>query len=247
MGRAGGWEGVSRLAAVVLAAWCLVGSVPARAVEGCPPDAPGLVPDEALAAVAAALHAGGTVQVLAIGTASTVGPEGYAMAMLAALQAARPGVAFRLTRRGGRGQDAAAGLRLLTAALAGRHYALVLWQAGTVDAVLGLRPDDLAETLDAGAAAVRRHGADLVLIDPQFSRFLRANVDLSPYETALQMAAAEPQVTLFPRYDLMRGWAEQDGLDPERASGADAQRVMALVHRCVGAALARFVLAGAAR
>jgi hypothetical protein len=214
----------------------------------CPPDPPGLVPAEPLAAFAAALRPGATVDLLAVGSASTVAADGYATAMLAALQAARPGVTFRLTQRGGRGQDAATTLHLLATALATSRYSLVVWQAGTVDAVRGLQPDDLASTLDAGADLTRRHGADLVLVDPQFSRFLRANVDLEPYETALQMAAAEPQVSLFPRYELMQGWVDDDGPDPERATTARGQHAAAvLLRRCVGAALARFVLAGVAK
>lgn len=240
---------MSPVRALALAALLLLAAAPARAADtpaaACPPESPGLVPDEPLSAVAAALRPGATVEVLAVGSASTVAADGYTTAMLAALQAARPGVTFHLTQRGGRGQDAAATLRLLAAALSARRYALVVWQAGTVDAVRGLQPDDLAATLDAGADLTRRHGADLVLVDPQFSRFLRANVDLEPYETALQMAAAEPQVVLFPRYEIMRGWAEDDGLDPERADNAASHRAaVALLRRCVGAALARFVLAG---
>ncbi|MBW4089667.1 MAG: hypothetical protein HIU82_00935 [Proteobacteria bacterium] len=239
-----------RFAGVTPARILFAGVTPARAAPEapCPPDPPGLVPAAPLAAFAAALRPGATVDLLAVGSASTVAADGYATAMLAALQAARPGVTFRLTQRGGRGQDAATTLRLLATALAAGRYPLVVWQAGTVDAVRGLQPDDLASTLDAGADLTRRHGADLVLVDPQFSRFLRANVDIEPYETALQMAAAEPQVSLFPRYELMQGWADDDGPDPERATTTRGQHAAAvLLRRCVGAALARFMLAGAAK
>jgi hypothetical protein len=247
------WEsrGPRRLRALTLAVWfaLVLATPPASPAPSppaaCPADPPGLVPDEPLAALAAALRPGGKVEILAIGSASTVAEDGYPLAMLAALQAARPGVTFHLTRKGGRGEDAAAGLRRLTRGLAATPVTLVLWQVGTVDAVRGLRPDDLAETVDAGAARVRRHGADLVLIDPQFSRFLRANVDLEPYEIALQMAAAEPGVALFPRHAVMQAWAQEDGLDPERAGEAEAATTATLLRHCLGAALARFLLAGA--
>ena len=56
----------------------------------------------------------------------------------------------------------------------------MLWQTGTVEAVQGLRPDVLRGVLQDGADAAEDAHADLVLIDPQFSRFLRANADLEP-------------------------------------------------------------------
>jgi hypothetical protein len=244
--------GMTRFFALALAGLLALPALPARAAgpppTTCPPDPPGLlVPDETLAALAAELHPGRTVKILAVGSASTVAAEGYPLAMLAALQESWPGVTFHLTRVGGRGQDAAETLHMLTKSLRSAHYTLVLWQTGTVDAVRGLPPDDLADMLNTGAALVREHGADLVLIDPQFSRFLRANVDLEPYETALRMAATEPAVVLFPRHELMRSWVEDAGIDPERASEADAEATATLLRHCMGEALARFLLAGVAK
>ncbi len=46
------------------------------------------------------------------------------------------------------------------------------------------------QTLSDGAAAVTTAGADLVLVDPQYSRFLRANADVDSYAQALQQTAA---------------------------------------------------------
>ncbi len=101
--------------------------------------------DEPLAHLATAIAAGGPVDVLAVGSATTVGsvtatglPTSAAQSgpfpfqMVHALHAALPKVEFRITVRGGRGMTAEDMLPLLDAALKQQHYALVLWQTGTV-------------------------------------------------------------------------------------------------------------------
>ena len=76
-------------------------------------------------------------------------------------------------------------LPLIEEALKQQHYQLVMWQTGTVEAVRGLRPDGCWMCC-TGAERVRDAGGDVVLIDPQFSRFLRANTDLDAYEEVMQ-------------------------------------------------------------
>ena len=214
--------------------------LPGLARAACPPVPPAAAaPDEALPSA----RQGGTLSLLVVGSASTAAPGGYPQALAAALRAARPGLRLRLDLRGGGGEDAAQGLARLRQALGGGHYDEVLWQLGTVDAVLGARPEDFADSVDAGIAAARAHGAAVVLIDPQFSRFLRANVDLAPYESVLEAAALEPGVVLFPRLAVTTLWAEADGLDPGHVPAAMAASVARRVQVCVGRALARFLLA----
>jgi acyl-CoA thioesterase-1 len=201
-----------------------------------------------LAALAAAIKAGGPVDVLAIGSATTVGQDGNAEGvsfpyhMIEALHAALPQVDFELTVKGGRGLTAQEMLPLLDAQVAAHAYPLVLWQTGTVEAVRGLRPDSLHAALEAGVLHIRARGGDTVLIDPNYSRALRANTEIDPYMQVLRQVAGLPGVVLFPRYDLTRAWVQKGELDVE--SAPKAQRVAAVdaLHRCVGAALARFVL-----
>jgi len=99
--------------------------------------------------------------------------------------------------------------------------------------------------LQEGIDDARQAGADVVLVDSQFSRFLRANTDLDPYETTMQEVAVMPGVVLFHRFDLMQNWVEEGGIDLESASRADRPKMMALLHTCLGETLARFVLTGA--
>jgi hypothetical protein len=134
---------------------------------------------------------------------------------------------------------------LIDGALQHQHYALVLWQTGTVEAVRGLQPDGLLDILHTGAAHIRDAGGDLVLIDPQFSRFLRANTDLDPYENVMQQVATMPGVVLFHRFDLMRTWANEARLDLEHTAKADRDKALDELNGCLGRALAQFVLSGA--
>jgi hypothetical protein len=157
----------------------------------------------------------------------------------------RPLPRFDLTVKGGRNMSADTMLSILREELTAHHYDLVLWQTGTVEAVLGQRPDALRSVLEEGAEAVAKAGADLVLIDPQFSRFLRANADLSPYETVLQQMTTSPGVTLFHRFDLTQEWVTEGQVDLERVSRDQRDATVALLNNCLGQALAQYVLAGA--
>ncbi len=245
------------LAVALLFCAILALPVPSRAgsesASACGAPAEFVTANAALAQFAAAIAAGGPVDVLAVGSATTVGSatvggkettvaEGtsFPWQMIRGLNAALPGsVEFSLTVRGGRGMTAEEMLPMLQTALKQQHYPLVLWQTGTVEAVRGLQPDHLLDVLHTGAELVRDAGGDLVLIDPQFSRFLRANTDLDPYEGVLQQVATMPGVTLFRRFELMRwAWVNdgrcRSGADAEGGSrqGAGATRTNASARRC---------------
>ena len=229
---------------------------------GDPADACG-APDELvttdvpLGQFATAIAAGGPVDVLAVGSATTVGSvtapreqtaspgNTFPWQMVRALHAALPSVEFRLTLRGGRGMTAEDMLPLIDAALKQQHYPLVVWQTGTVEAVRGLQPDGMLDILHTGAERVREAGGDLVLVDPQFSRFLRANTDLDPYEGVMQQVATMPGVGLFHRFDLMKAWVDDGKMDLERTPKADREKALDELNACLGKALARFVLSGA--
>ena len=215
----------------------------------CPSAVDAETPDQPLDNLAAAVKSGGPIDVLALGSANTVasGKAAYPYAMLQALTLALPHTTFRLTVEGGRGRTAGDLLEDLRAALKRQHFALVVWQTGTVEAVRGTRPEELQDVLEEGASMVEGQGGNLVLMDPQFSRFLRANTDIDPYEQAIAAAAQVPGADLFRRFDLMHGWAEDGTLDLERTTAAERPAVVSLLNQCVGRSLARFVLNGIGR
>jgi len=220
-----------------------------------------LTPSAPLSHTAAALAATGSVDVLVLGSGSTVGDSGgsgspdlsyqtpmdsFPYRMILALRSLHPKLRFALTVQGARGMTADQMLTILSRELQSHHYDLVLWQTGTVEAVQGVRPETLDGILRDGADAVARAQADLMLIDPQYSRFLEANADLGPYEAALRQIAGTADVTLFPRFALTRTWVDAGQVDLERASHDQRDATIARLNDCLGLALARFVLAGAA-
>ena len=167
----------------------------------------------------------------------------FPLQMAKQLRSLIPGLDVDVTVRGGRGLLASEMLDLLRKELAAKHYDLVIWQTGTVEAVRNLPPGEFGQTLSDGAQAVQDAGADLVLVDPQYSRFLQTNSNLDPYFQALQQVAAMPGVALFHRFDLMRGWANDGGIDLERTSRSDRDRAVGTLHACLGRHLARLVAA----
>jgi hypothetical protein len=203
----------------------------------------------ALPRVAAALNSGG-LDVLAIGSGTVLGargrPEGsFPDEMAQDLRARLPGTTIRLTVQGERGLTAAAMLAILRKGLAGQHPALVVWQTGTTEAVRKLPLEAFARTLDDGAEAVRAAGADLILVDQQYSRMLEAHADLLPYRAAMQAAAQRQHAVLFSRFDLIRQWVTAGDLDLESAAKADRPKMAALLNACLGQAVARTVLRAA--
>ncbi len=225
--------------------------------------------------VAAALHPGAVLDILAVGSATMFGPEAslapgtitsqsmgesgklpfqskmfagpaseraFPLQMAKELRSAVPGLDVRIAVRGGRNLLATDMLDLLRAELAAHHYDLVLWQTGTVEAVRNIPPGEFGQTLSDGAEAVTAAGADLVLVDPQFSRFLQTSSNVEPYEQALQQVAAMPGVVLFRRYDLMHAWANDGQIDLERTPRSDRQKAIETLHTCIGKHLARLII-----
>ncbi|HBK06915.1 MAG TPA: hypothetical protein DDZ81_13900 [Acetobacteraceae bacterium] len=246
----------------LLVALVVMLSPPARADGALPCEMPPdlTTPADPLVHTGEALAKRNGLDILALGSGSTVGDSGtgagpalsyqtpqgsFPYKMLEALETMRSTAHFHLTVKGARNMSADAMLTILKRELASHHYDLVLWQTGTVEVVHGLRPDSLRSTLQEGADATAQARADLVLIDPQFSRFLRANADVGPYETVLQQMTGNPGVTLFHRLDLTQTWVGNGQIDLERVGRDQRDKAIGLLNACLGQALARYVLTGA--
>ena len=221
------------------------------------------------------LKPGGTLDVLTIGSATVFSPDeslkpgtvtgqalglgavsqksalpmpsqsAFPLQMAHALRQAIPNLTVNVTVRGGRGMTASEMVDILQQELASHHYQLVIWQTGTVEAVRNVAAGDFYQTLQDGAAAIANAGADLVLVDPQYSRFLHANADLEPYAQSLQQVAAMPGALLFHRFELMRYWVDEGQIDLERTPKADRLQTVEALHACLGDHLAHMLMQAA--
>ncbi len=225
------------MARILLALLLLLGA-PAWAA---PCDLPSEMLDGTTLPRARAAIAQGELRILLGGsaTAESGGPGVPYHARLAALlQQDHPALRVVVEARGQRGARAPESLALIIAALPGFRPHLVLWQTGTVEAVRSLEVDEFNQTLGEGITRIRGAGADVALIDQQFSRFLRANADIDRYRDAMRLIAAAEGTPLLRRYDWMHHWAENGGPDVERAPRAERAATLALLNDCVARAIA---------
>jgi hypothetical protein len=226
-------------------------AAPARPAP-CPPPVEAEPASGPLPHLAGALKPGGSLDILAVGggpAGRLPGPVGvppnsggFASQIAHALQAAVPGLQVTITLQGGSFRGAAAQLDIIRAALKAHRYQMVLWQTGTVEAVNDEPADDFYQALSDGVQAAAEHGADMVLVEPQYSRFLEANANVSPYLSVMQAVSALPGTLLFHRYALMHDWVDAGLIDLEAVPAADRPATAARLRACLGAELARALL-----
>jgi hypothetical protein len=228
---------------ILLLLGLLLAPGPARAAEvacGAPPEL--LEAGAALPAAARAASAG-NLRILVVGAASVSGPgtSGPAAAWPARLKALirehLPKLELEMVVRGARG---------LTTAETAVPYDLVLWQTGTLEAARGLDLDGMVSALDTGLSRANSAGTDVVLMDQQFSRFLRANANVDAYRDALRLVAAAHGVPVLRRWDLMYHWAETDVIDLERAPREGRTALTDKLNDCLAQAMQALVHDGMA-
>lgn len=228
----------------------LLGGPPAWAAQDCatPPE---MIDSGPLPGVAAGI-ASGTLRVLAVGSASVLGlgtsspAAAWPIRLEADLAARLPGKTVIVSVLGGRGLTGSDQLALIRDAVRAQQPNVVIWQAAATEAMRGLEVSELSDVLSRGLTRLRaRPGLDAVLVDLQFSRFLRANADVDPYREALRLASVAYGAPLFRRYELMQAWADAGTVDVERAPRAQRAQAVDRLNECLAEAVATFLLDGA--
>jgi hypothetical protein len=118
---------------------------------------------------------------------------------------------------------------------------LVIWETGISDAVRGIEVDDFTSALQAGIDEVKNHSIDIVLVDMQFSRSTATVIDFERYLTALHRVADLNEVYVFPRYEMMRYWSEQNMFNFDEVAADERARLAARVYDCIGRELAQAI------
>jgi hypothetical protein len=125
----------------------------------------------------------------------------------------------------------------------GKSPTLVIWQTGTVDAMRSIDPDDFRNAVDEGVVALQKAGADVILINPQYSPRTETMISVPPYLDNIRAVAQAHDIPMFDRFGIMHQWNDQGDFDLFGAHhGLDMAK---RVHDCLGRALAIFVISAA--
>ncbi|SHG09631.1 SGNH/GDSL hydrolase family protein [Bradyrhizobium erythrophlei] len=134
-------------------------------------------------------------------------------------------------------EEVAAGMVKL---MEGKKPTLVIWQTGTVDAVRSVDPDDFRTAVDEGVAALQNAGADVILMNLQYSPRTETMISAPPYLDNMRVVAQQHDVPLFDRFAIMRQW--NDSGDFDLFSAFHGIELAKRVHDCLGRALSKFVI-----
>jgi hypothetical protein len=232
----------------------LLTAVPARAEdapESCEVPAYLLTSDSTLAKVADAVKSGHSLDILVVGSrSSTINApanasevSAYPVRLQVALKQKLPAIAVNVSveiQAKKTAEEVAAGLAKL---MEGKKPTLVIWQTGTVDAVRSVDPDDFRAAVDEGVVALQEAGADVILMNPQYSPRTETMISVPPYLDNMRVVAQQHDVPLFDRFAIMRHWAESGEFD--LFSTFHGVELAKRVHNCLGRALAQFVIEAA--
>lgn len=122
---------------------------------------------------------------------------------------------------------------------------LVIWQTGNVDAAQKVDINSFSEALKSGLEHLQSYGADILLVAPQYRMRLAVMVDVAPYNTVMEQIASAEDVVLFPRFEIMRHWSEEDRFDSRTTDLAKQMHEAEAQNRCLANQMADMIVAAA--
>jgi len=225
----------------------IFGSSTARAEHDCEVTAEMLQVSGKLPHLAARLRAKEPVNIVAIGGASTTGTAAgspdlaYPHRLQLALAKFFPDVPITVVNKGVPRQSTRQMVGRFATDVIPEDPILVVWETGISDAVRGIEVDDFTSALQAGIDEVKNRAIDILLMDMQFSRSTATVIDFERYLTALHRVADLNEVYVFPRYEMMRYWSEQNMFNFDEVAADERARLAARVYDCIGRKLAQAI------
>lgn len=187
------------------------------------------------------------ILVLGAGSSALPGPNGIKTAYPARLEQALsgqlPGVTVKVTTDVKAKRPAGEMVKALVPALAATKPALLVWQTGTVDAMQSIDADQFRAALDQGINIARSAGADVILVNAQYSPRTDSMIALGTYAENMRWVALQHEVPVFDRFSIMKLWSDLGTFnlyDPAKKLDT-AERV----HDCIGRLLADLVVESA--
>jgi len=119
---------------------------------------------------------------------------------------------------------------------------LVIWQSGTVDAITGADPEDFRATLDDGVETLHAGGADVILMNMQYSPRTESMIAIQAYADNMRLVSQQREVPLLDRFAIMRNWNELGTFDLNAAT--KKLETAARIHDCLAQFLANLIHGG---
>jgi acyl-CoA thioesterase I len=169
-----------------------------------------------LARFAHKLMTGEPITIVAIGSSSTAGAgassaaASYPNRLAVELKQHFPNHSFTVINRGVGGEEVGDMVKRFDSAVVSAKPDLVLWQFGTNSVIHDHKIGDHDTSIHDGLKKIRSIGADIVMIDPQFSPKVIVKADIASTIELIAMTAKEEDVDLFPRFNVMKHWSEVD-------------------------------------
>jgi acyl-CoA thioesterase-1 len=244
-GRLIGW---STLAAFLLAAAMLPPLAPVSAATvACDVPDELMQVDDKLPHLAERLHAGEPVKIVAIGGASTTGLAAgsselaYPHRLQEILARSYPSSPITVVNRGVPRQTAQQMLERFPSDVIPEDPILVIWETGTTDAVRGVGVDDFAAALQSGIDELKARSIDIMLVDMQFSHSTTTVIDFARYLNAIHRIGDVNDVNVFPRFEMMRYWSEQNVFNFDGVAKDERASLAAKVYECIAGKLAEAI------
>ena len=233
------------------------GSVPAAAPTSAPPACS--IPDEfarfdlPLRRTARGLAAGRPIKIVAIGSSSTAGAGAsspyhtYPSRLVADLSQEFVDHDITVVNRGISGDLAAGMVARFDSDVIAENPDLVLWQVGTNSLLSNhpLKPHH--SLLRGGVRRLKKAGADVVLIDPQYAPRVIAKPDAEAMVAQITETARFESVDVFHRFELMRHWQTVEGLLFKTFLSPDELHMNDFSYACIARALSRAIAEAATR
>lgn len=185
------------------------------------------------------------ILVIGAGSSTLPGADGSSKAYPARLQESLseklPGVTVKVSTDVKSGRTALEALGVVKSAI-GTKPALLVWQAGTVDAMNSVDLDTFNGALAKGVAIAQRAGTDVILINGQYSPRTESIIALGTYTENMRWVALQREIPLLDRFTIMKLWAELGTFDFEATT--KKLDIAAQVHDCIGRLLGDLVVEG---
>ncbi|MBO0735984.1 MAG: hypothetical protein J2P48_05365 [Alphaproteobacteria bacterium] len=203
--------------------------------------------DEKLPHLAERLHANEPVKIVAIGGASTRGLAAgspnlaYPHRLQEILARWYPSSPITVVNQGAPRQSAQQMLERFPTDVIPEDPVLVLWETGTTDAVRGVGVDEFATTLQTGIDELKARGIDIMLVNMQFSHSTATVIDFERYLDALHRVGDVNDVIVFPRFEMMRYWSEQNVFNFDGVVKGERAALAGKVYECIAGKLAQAI------